>query len=215
MSRPILKRRDLLIGSGALALISWPALAAPSAPRRLSLKNQNTGESFDGPYRDAAGPLPDAMADLGKFLRDHHSGTVGPIDVGALDFLADLMDAIGHGKATILSAFRTPKTNAMLAAKGFGVAENSQHLYGRALDITFPSKLEDAHSAALGMKRGGVGWYPASHFLHIDTGPVRNWEMFGSGLDGLFAFGRGRPPTVAQRMKLHRALARRQKSLRP
>lgn len=214
MSTPTLKRRDLLLGCGALLVLPTAALASPSAPRRISLRNQHTGEVFDGPYRDASGPLPDAMADLGKFLRDHHSGAIGPVDVGALDFLADVMEAIGHGKATILSAFRTPETNAMLAAKGFGVAENSQHLYGRALDVTFPSKLDDAHRAALGMKRGGVGWYPRSHFLHIDTGPVRNWETFGSGLDGLFVFRRGRPPTVADRMKLHRALARRQKSLR-
>ncbi|CAO3426566.1 hypothetical protein [Azospirillum doebereinerae] len=206
-----LKRRELLIGCGVLVVMSDVALALPSAPRRLSLKNQHTGESFDGPYRDSSGPLPDAMTDLAQVLRDHHANKVGPLDVGTLDFLADIMDVIGQPKATILSAFRTPETNAKLAAKTLGVAERSQHLLGRALDVTFPARLPDAHRSALDMKRGGVGWYPRSHFLHIDTGPVRSWEMFGQGLEGLFASGvRGRPRTVAQRQALHRALARRQ-----
>ncbi len=206
-----LKRRDLLAGCGALVLLSDVALAQPSAARRLFVKNEHTGDVFNGPYRDAAGPLPDAMAELAQVLRDHHANKTGPVDVGTLDFLADIMDLIGQDKASILSAFRTPETNAKLAAKSFGVAEHSQHLLGRALDVTFPARLPDAHRSALDLKRGGVGWYPRSHFLHIDTGPVRNWEMFGQGLDGLFASGvRGRPRTVAQRLSLHRALARRQ-----
>lgn len=211
-SHPLsLKRRDLLAACGALVVLSGPALAQPSAARRLFLRNQHTGEVFDGPYRDASGPLPDAMADLAQVLRDHRANKTGPIDVGTLDFLADVMQAIGQDKATILSAYRTPETNAKLAAEKLGVAERSQHLYGRALDITFPSRLPDAHRSALDLKRGGVGWYPRSHFLHIDTGPVRNWEMLGQGLEGLFASGvRGRPRTVAQRQSLHRALARRQ-----
>ena len=207
-----LKRRSLLIGCGALVLMSDCALAAPAAPRRLSLRNQHTGETFEGPYRDASGPLPDAMADLSKLLRDHRANKEGPVDVGTLDFLADVLEAVGQSKATILSAFRTPETNAMLASRSLGVAEHSQHLLGRALDITLPSRLPEAHRSALALKRGGVGWYPRSHFLHIDTGPLRNWEMLGENLDGLFAPGvRGaRPRTVSQRMKLHRALARRQ-----
>ncbi|AWU92958.1 YcbK family protein [Azospirillum ramasamyi] len=207
-----LKRRSLLIGCGALVLMSDRALAAPAAPRRLSLRNQHTGETFEGPYRDASGPLPDAMADLSKLLRDHRANKEGPVDVGTLDFLADVLEAVGQSKATILSAFRTPETNAMLASRSLGVAEHSQHLLGRALDITLPSRLPEAHRSALALKRGGVGWYPRSHFLHIDTGPLRNWEMLGENLDGLFAPGvRGaRPRTVSQRMKLHRALARRQ-----
>ena len=80
---------------------------------------------------------PDAMADLAKVLRDHHANKVGPIDVGALDLLADIMEAVGQSKATVLSAFRTPETNAKLASKGLGVAEHSQHLLGKALGSGF------------------------------------------------------------------------------
>lgn len=210
MCSMLVKRRELLMGCGVLLLLPSTALALPSTPRRLSLRNQNTGETFDGPYRDASGPLPDAMADLGTFLRDHRANKVGPVDVGTLDFLADIMDAVGQNKATILSAFRTPETNAMLASKSLGVAEHSQHLLGKALDVSFASRLPDAHLKALEMKRGGVGWYPRSFFLHLDTGPVRSWEMFGRDLDNLFAPGvKGRLRTVADRMKLHRALAKR------
>ncbi|HEY0834983.1 MAG TPA: DUF882 domain-containing protein [Azospirillum sp.] len=208
-----LKRRDLLAGCGVLVLMPAGALAQPAAARRLRLRNQHTGETFDGPYRDATGPLPDAMADLATLLRDHRADTVGPVDVGTLDLLADIMEAVGQGRATVLSAFRTPETNAKLARQGLGVAEHSQHLLGKALDVTFPSRLPDAHRKALELKRGGVGWYPRSFFLHIDTGPVRSWEMFGGDLNTLFAPGvRGRLRTVAERMRLHRALARRRVS---
>ncbi|AWK88100.1 DUF882 domain-containing protein [Azospirillum thermophilum] len=208
-----LRRRELLAGCGVLVLMPAVALAQPVTARRLSLRNAHTGETFDGPYRDASGPLPDAMADLGRFLRDHRANKVGPVDVGTLDLLADVMEAVAQSKATVLSAFRTPETNAKLASKGLGVAEHSQHLLGKALDVTFPSRLPDAHRKALEMKRGGVGWYPRSFFLHLDTGPVRSWELFGRDLDNLFAPGvRGRLRTVADRMKLHRAIARRRLS---
>src|SRR6516164_7240651 len=93
---------------------------------------------------------------------------------GVIDFLADLLAAVGTGKATILSAYRTRETNDLLARTIFGVAENSQHIYARALDITLDSKLAEAMQAARAMQRGGVGWYPRSNFIHIDSGPVRN-----------------------------------------
>ncbi|HYH40209.1 MAG TPA: DUF882 domain-containing protein [Azospirillum sp.] len=211
MSSIPLKRRDLLAGCGALVLLCNGALAQTSTARRLHLRNEHTGDVFNGPYRDAAGPLPDAMTDLANVLRDHRANKAGPVDVGTLDFLADIMEAIGQGRATVLSAFRTPETNALLASKGLGVAEHSQHLLGRALDVTFSARLPDAHRTALQLKRGGVGWYPRSSFLHIDSGPVRSWEMFGRGLEGLFAKGTsGRLRTVADRMRLHRQIARRQ-----
>ena len=110
---------------------AWPA---PAPLRRLRLSNAHTGESFDGPFRDDVGPISQAMSDLSVFLRDHHSGEKIAIDVGVLDFLASVMDAVGATSATILSAYRTRETNAMLARTTFGVADNSQHIYGRALD---------------------------------------------------------------------------------
>jgi uncharacterized protein YcbK (DUF882 family) len=194
-------RRELLLATGLCVLFGARAAAEPSVPRRLSLKNANTGETFDGPYRDTEGPIPSAMADLGEFLRDHHANKVGPVHVDTLDFLADVMAAIGVAGATVLSAYRTPATNAMLATYIVGVAEKSQHLLGRALDVTFDGNLAQARTAALKLARGGVGWYPASNFIHLDTGPLRSWERGGSGIEFLFARGTQRAPLVAEHHK--------------
>ena len=206
-----LRRRELLLAAG-LCVIGLGAAGAPLAtPRRLKLKNVNTGETFEGSYRDGSGPIPAALEDLTQLLRDHHANRTGPLDIAALDFLADVMMATGQGSALILSAYRTPATNAWLARTRFGVAEQSQHMFGRALDVSFDRRLVDARNAARLMRRGGVGWYPRSHFIHIDTGPMRNWELDGSGLDALL-IGRRREfgLPVATRMARLRALARRE-----
>lgn len=229
------RRLLLSIIAGAITL---PAMARsePAAPRaaRLRLTNPHTGEKFDGPYRDDNGPIPSAMADLGVFLRDFHSGEIIAMDVGVLDFLSNVMTATDQSEAQILSAYRTRATNEMLARTTFGVAENSQHIFGRALDVHFGAKLAEAMHAARGMRRGGVGWYPRSGFIHIDSGPVRNWDLDDAGLGNLLFDGKsirfndkgelvislghgrgvplmahgGRPPTVRQRMARLHQLAR-------
>jgi uncharacterized protein YcbK (DUF882 family) len=180
-----LTRREALLGLGISLFLGRRALAAPSAPRRLALKNQATGETFAGFYRDADGPIPGAMIDLAEFLRDFHANKTGPVDVDSLDFLADVMAAIGAEKGYVLSAYRTPETNQMLAETTFGVAEKSQHLLGRAIDVSFERHLGEAARIARKMERGGVGWYPHSHFIHIDSGPVRSWRMDWPNLGGV------------------------------
>jgi uncharacterized protein YcbK (DUF882 family) len=185
LNRASLRRRDLLLAGGACILLSNTAFALPDGGRRLMLKNAHTGETFNGPYRDANGPLLTAVTDLAAFLRDFHVDQTGPVDIGMLDFLADVMEATSQGSATVLSAFRTRETNDKLRATQFGVAEQSQHLYGRAIDVTFDSRLGGAQKAALKMKRGGVGWYPHSDFIHLDSGPTRNWELDGGNFDRL------------------------------
>ncbi len=203
---------------------AWPA---PPPLRRLRLFNAHTGETFDAPYRDALGPIAPAMEELSFLLRDHHSGARIAIDVAVIDFLAAVMEAVGATRATVLSAYRTRETNAMLARTTFGVADNSQHLYGRALDIRLEARLADAMQAARAMQRGGVGWYPRSGFFHLDSGPVRNWTLEGQGLDQLLfrlqqlvaqsglplpnnvLAGRARRPlSVRERLALHRVIAR-------
>jgi uncharacterized protein YcbK (DUF882 family) len=222
-------RRLFLALAGGLLAAPPQAYAWPSPPplRRLSLVNAHTGENFDGPYRDDFGAIALAMEELSFFLRDHHSGERIAIDVGVIDFLAAVMDAVGATRATILSAYRTRATNAMLARTTFGVADNSQHIYGRALDIHLGPRLEDAMHAARAMQRGGVGWYPHSGFVHLDSGPVRNWTLDGTGFDQLLSHlqqliahsglavprnvlaGRARRPlTWKERLALHRVLAK-------
>jgi len=177
-------RRRFLVAGVLLAIprLSWAAPAV--APlRRLRLVNTNTGETFDGSFRDDLGPIATALADLSDLLRDHHSGEKTAIDIRVLDFLASVMDAVGATRATVLSAYRTPETNAKLARTHFGVAENSQHIYGRALDIRLETRNETAAQMARVMQYGGVGWYPRSGFFHIDSGPVRNWTLDERQLD--------------------------------
>src|SRR3954447_17508221 len=147
---------SLIAGTVALPQIVRAVPLPPPQPHRLNLLNAHTGEKFSGIYRDDNGPIPRVMEDLSVFLRDFHSGEKIGIDVGVLDFLLNVMQAVGQTKATILSAYRTPETNAKLARSHFGVAENSQHLYGRALDVHFGDKLADAMNAARAMQRGGV-----------------------------------------------------------
>jgi len=220
--------RRLFLSMLASSAATWPSIAhavarPPLSLRRLRLANPHTGETFEGTYRNDSGPIPRVIEELCVFLRDHHSGEKTQIDVGVIDFLADVLDSVGETRATILSAYRTAETNAMLARTTFGVAEHSQHIVGRALDVRFDSRLSEGMTKARAMERGGVGWYPHSGFIHIDTGPVRNWTLDERGLDGLLFDGRrfrldGRgqiliggpwqPLSVAERHTLQRQLAR-------
>lgn len=230
-----LRRRDFLLATGLTLVFGSAAnarilveggggLIPRVTTRRLHLRHAHTGEVFSGPYRDNLGPIPEAMVDLAIFLRDHHENQIGPIFVATLDFLADVIEAAGQTQATVLSAYRTKKTNAMLATRIFGVAEKSQHLVGRAIDITLDSKLSSAATTAKHMERGGVGWYPHSHFIHLDSGPVRNWTMQAAEGGRLLARLRAKPLspedriryrrelgplTVKERLQLQRALAKK------
>jgi len=216
MSHSALRRRDLLIATGVTLLLSKGAFALPDGTRRLTLKHAHTGETFDGPYRDGTGPLPSAMSDLAVFLRDFHVDKTGPVDLDMLDFLAEAMAGTGQRSATVLSGFRTKATNERLRATSFGVAENSQHLYGKAIDVTFDHDLGGTEQAALALKRGGVGWYPRSHFIHLDSGPIRSWELDGTGFDHLLLgpVPRGHVLTVRERMARLHAYARQEMLLR-
>jgi uncharacterized protein YcbK (DUF882 family) len=189
------RRRFLLRAAALLCAAPYRAWATPVAFGRFRLRliDAHTGAAFDGTYRDAEGPIARVMDELCVFLRDQHSGRMTSIDVGVVDFLANVMAATGQTSAVVLSAFRTQETNAMLARTTFGVAENSQHLYGRALDVRFGTRLADAVAVARAMRRGGVGWYPHSGFIHLDSGPVRNWDLDNEGLQDLLAAPRGTP----------------------
>jgi uncharacterized protein YcbK (DUF882 family) len=183
-------RRRFLLKTAGLAVAGFGAahnvaLAAPMplAGVRLRLVDAYDGAVFDGTYRDRHGPIRHAMDELDMFLRDRRTGGMTAIDVHVIDFVGNVMASVGERSAVVLSAYRSLQTNALLEHTQFGVADNSQHLFGRALDISFPeAKLADAVAAARGMKRGGVGWYPQSKFIHLDTGPVRNWDLDAEGI---------------------------------
>jgi uncharacterized protein YcbK (DUF882 family) len=151
---------------------AWPAEA------RLSFVHTHTGEALDLVYRKHGQYLTDAMRRIDWLLRDHRTGDVHPIDPALLDLLASVHARVDAGPRVfeVISGYRSPATNGMLQSRG-GVASQSLHLSGKAVDVRIPGvALARLRDAALSMKAGGVGYYPKSGFVHIDTGRVRSWS---------------------------------------
>jgi uncharacterized protein YcbK (DUF882 family) len=173
-------RRGFLSG---LASFSALALAAPAAAlpgreeRVLSFFNTHTSERLTLPYCADGAYLPESLARLDTFLRDHRTGEEHPIDPALFDLLHELEQATStKGPFQVISGYRSPATNALLCSEGGGVAKGSLHLQGRAIDV----RLADVSSAvvrdaARELGRGGVGYYRRSDFVHVDTGRVRTW----------------------------------------
>lgn len=174
-------RRDILGVAVATAttLIAAPAIAIPRAPakRSLAFHNLHTGESLDVVYWAEGRYLPDATQRVEYLLRDFRNNKVHAIDPTLLDLLGALRDRLNtRAPYLVLSGYRSPETNAMLHRLSEGVATNSLHLEGRAVDLRVPDRaLADVHRVALAMKAGGVGYYPRSDFVHVDVGRVRRW----------------------------------------
>lgn len=153
------------------------SVAGPCANASLSFYHIHTAESLDVTYREQGRIVPAALAELDHLLRDFRTNEAIPIDVGLLDTLTLLYDGFGcRGRYEIISGYRSPRTNSALRHATTGVAQNSHHMYGRAIDVrlvgTATSVLRDA---AVDLARGGVGYYPDSNFVHLDTGRVRRW----------------------------------------
>jgi uncharacterized protein YcbK (DUF882 family) len=141
------------------------------------LFNTHTSERLTLPYFADGDYLSGALSRLETFLRDHRTGEQHPIDPTLFDLLHELRQATSaKSPFQVISCYRSPATNAMLRADGGGVARGSLHLQGRAIDI----RLGDVSSAVLRdaareLRRGGVGYYRQSDFVHVDTGRVRTW----------------------------------------
>lgn len=176
----ITRRRLLRLGlAGLCATAALPARGAlvTAAPRRLAFDNLHTGERVSLVYWEDGGYVPDALAEIDRLLRDFRTGETIPMDRGLYDLLYTLRGGLGAGAPfQVISGYRSPRTNSALAQKGRGVARGSLHQYGQAIDIRIPGvRLGDLHKAARTLRLGGVGYYPRSNFVHIDTGRVRFW----------------------------------------
>ena len=173
------KRRQILqTVAFALSAVALPGLAIGSpGSRRLRFYHTHTGERMDVVYQEAGGYLPDALEEINHLLRDFRSGEVFPIDPALLDFLHDVQTRVGStGTFEIISAYRSPETNEMLRRRGGGVARTSQHLKGKAIDVRLTdAATADLRQAGRDLAQGGVGYYPKSNFVHLDTGRVRWW----------------------------------------
>jgi uncharacterized protein YcbK (DUF882 family) len=156
-----------------------PTLAqAKTAPARsLSFYHTHTGEKLAITYYEQGDYHLDALAEASRFLRDFRTGEEHPIDRGLLDILHDVRLATeSSGRFEVVSGYRSPNTNAALRAKSNGVAKRSLHMQGRAIDVRLTGvDTAQLREAALALRGGGVGYYPKSGFVHLDTGRVRQW----------------------------------------
>jgi uncharacterized protein YcbK (DUF882 family) len=172
-------RRALLSRIAVAPFTLWlaPVLAMPANQvRSLSFFHTHTGERLVVTYFSDGNYVPESLAQIDHLLRDFRTGEVSPIDTGLLDTLNALASIRSGGTFEVISGYRSAATNAMLQKSGEGVATNSLHLQGRAVDVRLAGfdtvKLRDA---AIALERGGVGYYAASDFVHLDTGRVRRW----------------------------------------
>jgi len=173
-------RRQLLKFSSIAALTSLSplALANKQAPARsLALRNLHTGEATNATYWADGQYQMDELSQLNRLLRDHRNDQVTQMDPLLLDDIHRLQARMNHsGEIHIISGYRSPESNEKLRKMGHNVAKKSFHLQGRAIDLRLPKQaLPEVHRAALNLRAGGVGYYPRSNFIHLDTGRVRRW----------------------------------------
>lgn len=175
------RRRFLMLSAGAATALMMPGLARAAltdgTARELAFRNLHTGETLRAAYWDGGQYQPDALAEINRILRDHRTGEVYPMERDLLNLLADLKRELGTKQPfEIISGYRSPKTNAKLAAASNGVAKRSLHMRGMAVDIRVPGvELPTLRDTAIAMKRGGVGYYAKSGFIHVDVGRFRTW----------------------------------------
>ena len=190
LSKDVISRRRFIGGlAGALACV--PALTSPGAAlagtfshaitdagkRNISLRHIHTGETFSGAYRIGDEYIYEAFERINALLRDFRTGDVYPIDPRLIDVLWQINQKTSSKYPfQLLSGYRSPKTNLKLARNTDGVAMNSFHMSGQALDIRVPYyDTREVRNIAVGLRAGGVGYYSKSNFVHLDTGTFRTW----------------------------------------
>lgn len=179
--REILSRRSFLglgLAAAATALVCPVEAAVRALPERaLTLYNTHTGEWLKTVYWSQGRYVAKSLAQVNRIMRDHRSGETHPMDPRLLDLMVAVHRKFGNkGAIHIISGYRSPQSNATLAAASDGVAHHSLHMAGKAVDIRIPGQnVKIIGKAAKSLKAGGVGTYPSSDFVHVDTGKVRYW----------------------------------------
>ena len=182
MSRSSPSRRSFLAALGTAPLsLALPRLGlgmgmGADSPRKLSFYHLHTDEQLEVTYFERGGYVNDALVQINQLLRDFRTGEVAAIDPRLLDLLHATARVCERDRFEIISGYRSPVTNATLAEKSGGVARNSLHMEGRAIDVRM-SGLDTWHlrNAGVALELVGVGYYPESNFVHLDTGRFRTW----------------------------------------
>jgi len=180
-----ISRRSFLKGTlaGAILLLHRPASAlipesSPLPDAALSLVNIHTGENLSVNWRDSTGNyFPGPLERINHFFRCHFTQQIHPMDIRVIEFLNFVQkSAGGNHKVEIISGYRSPEYNELLIREGRGAAKHSLHLQGKAIDFRIPEVgLDRLRDVAMRLKLGGVGYYPKSGFIHIDSGEPRSW----------------------------------------
>lgn len=165
------------ISIAVLGLVAKPADVSATDARQLSFYHTHTRLSLDVVYYQNGEYDQSALNRINRFLKDFRTGDVEDINPELLDLLHDVRNELDSDAAyEVISAYRSPKTNEMLRKTTKGVAKNSHHLKGNAIDVRLQGvRTGTLRDTALLMERGGVGYYPKSDFVHMDVGPVRKW----------------------------------------
>lgn len=170
--------KGLALGAASLVVPAWSEWVAAAVPEKsLSFHSLHTGESLKVTYWVKGDYLPEALSEIAWLLRDWRTDQVHTMDPRLLDFLFRVQRQLECKSAfDVICGYRSPKTNAMLAKHSRGVAKRSLHMQGRAIDVSVQGRnLADLRRVALNLAVGGVGYYPRSGFVHLDTGRVRFW----------------------------------------
>ena len=182
------RRRVLHVGGAVVGIAAaggWgrPARAAELesaalSAKRIGLHNLHTGETLDLEFFRGAGYVSDSLAAIQVLLRDFRNDEQHAIDPKLMDYLHDVARHLRVDPVfSVISGYRSPQTNAILRERSSGVAQRSLHLEGRAIDVRLAGvDCADLAGHALGMSRGGVGYYDKSDFVHLDTGAFRTWK---------------------------------------
>ena len=181
---PVERRRFLKVGLAGFLAASVPLIGMREAQAadgygrwKVSMHHARTGESFNGVYRVGDQYLPEAFERINYLLRDFRSDEAFPMDPHVIDILSAVQARTRSGRPIeVLSGYRCPKTNAMLRHESRGVAKKSLHMFGQAVDFRMPGfNTGRLRSVAQNLRAGGVGYYPRSNFVHVDTGALRHW----------------------------------------
>lgn len=175
------RRKLLTLSCAAMGIAMLPgtsfAMLSTPRPRILSLNNLNTGETLKTEFFNGKGYNASELSRLNHFFRDYRANKVTTIDPRLFEHIYRLQMMLDTTKPVqLISGYRSVDTNNELRARSSGVAKHSYHTLGKAMDFHIQGvQLSNIRKAAMKMRMGGVGYYPSSNFVHIDTGPVRAW----------------------------------------